>query len=146
MKLLLERMVSDDEVTIGMLWLEDRAVCFTLEDEYRTVKVAAETRIPAGTYRIAPRTEGGMIQRYKRRFPWHKGMLHLLDVPGFKYVYIHVGNTDADTAGCILVGRGADLGRMSIQGSVPAYQALYGKIYDAAEAGELEITIEDRDR
>lgn len=146
MKLTLERIKSNDEATIGNLWLDGRLLWFSLEDEYRLEKVAAETRIPAGTYQICPRLGGGMIQRYKRRFPWHQGMLHLQDVPGFKYVYIHVGNTDEDTAGCILVGYGADLRSMTIQASTPAYAELYEKIYAAANAGDLEITIEDRDR
>ena len=146
MKLLLERTKSNDEATIGNLWLDGRLLWFSLEDEYRLEKVAAETRIPAGTYQIRPRLAGGMIQRYKRRFAWHQGMLHLQDVPGFKYVYMHVGNTDEDTAGCILVGYGADLRSMTIQTSVPAYTELYEKIYAAADAGELEITIEDHDQ
>ena len=32
------------------------------------------------------------------------GMLHVLDVPNFKYILIHCGNTDEDTAGCLLLG------------------------------------------
>ena len=31
-------------------------------------------------------------------------MLELQDVPNFKYILIHAGNTDEQTAGCILVG------------------------------------------
>ena len=150
MKLHLDRIASDGESTIGILRLDGEADCFTLEDEYRALKVASETRIPAGIYQVRVRTEGGMIKRYRRRFQWHKGMLWLQNVPGFKYIYIHVGNTDGDTAGCILVGYAANMkgiaGGMSIGQSVKAYRRLYEAVYAAAEAGGLEITIEDRDR
>ncbi len=146
MSLVLKRVKSDADTTIGNLWLDGKLFCFALEDEHRDVKVASETRIPTGTYQILPRLAGGMIQRYKKRFPWHRGMLHLQNVPGFKYVYIHVGNTDEDTAGCVLVGFGTDLRKMTLQSSVAAYKALYERVYAAAEARELEITIEDRDR
>ena len=150
MKLHLKRFATDGDSTIGILRLDGQAAFFTLEDERRAVKVASETRIPAGTYQIHVRNEGGMIKRYRRRFQWHRGMLWLQDVPGFQYIYIHVGNTDGDTAGCILVGYAANMksiaGGMSIGQSVKAYRRLYETVYDAAEAGDLEIIIEDHDR
>lgn len=146
MKLLLQRIKSDTATTLGVLWRDGFSECFTAEDGHHDVKIKGETRIPAGTYPIRPRTEGGMIQRYKKRFSWHKGMLHLQDVPGFQYVYIHVGNDEKDTEGCILVGRSADRQDMTVRSSARAYEALYEAVYVAAEAGELEITIEDMDR
>ena len=145
MILTLERFHSTHDATLGILWLNCKFECFTLEDEYRPEKVASDTRIPEGKYRIRPRTAGGMIQRYKERFPWHKGMLWLQDVQGFEWIYIHVGNTDADTEGCILVGSGCDPDKMRLHASVPAYERLYDAVYAAAEAGVLEIEIIDRD-
>ncbi len=149
MKMELERFASDRDTTMGAIRIEDRFVCFTLEDEYRTEKVAAETRIPAGTYTIKLRTEGGMTQRYQSKFPGlHRGMLWLQDVPGFEWIYIHIGNTEEHTEGCILVGRGATAKRddMSLQFSTDAYRALYTQVAKAATRDDLSITILDRDQ
>lgn len=147
MKLHLERIKGTADATFGNLWLDGKLFCFTLEDEYRFEKLHSETRIPAGTYKIDLRNEGGLTKKYARRFPdFHRGMLWLRDVPGFNWIYLHVGNTDDDTAGCVLVGMAGNLTSMEIQSSTPAYRALYEAVVDAAEAGELEITVEDRDR
>ena len=86
-------------------WVERTFLCYTLEDEYRDKKVYGETRIPKGTYKLGFRKVGGYTQRYAKKFPKiHKGMLHVLDVPGFEYILIHCGNTDDDTDGCLLLG------------------------------------------
>ena len=147
MKLVLARIFSGEDSTIGVLGVDDKPMCFTCEDEKRLVKVHGETRIPAGTYEIKYRDAGGMVGRYKARYPWHKGMLHLQDVPGFEWVYIHVGNTDADTLGCILVGNGAQLdgaGGGSITHSRDAYAALYKNVSRALDSGErVDIEILD---
>ena len=112
----LYRICSRKNSTLGMLYVErpskfnigERAkeyLCFTLEDEARENKIPGETRIPAGKYEIKLRTEGGHDARYSTRFRgMHKGMLELQDVPEFKYILIHCGNTEEDTAGCLLLG------------------------------------------
>lgn len=148
MRLTVERLVSDDDATISAVFVDGRFLCFGLEDEHREDKVPAETRIPAGRYKIAVRRFGGFHARYARRFGWHRGMLEIEAVPGFTDILIHVGNTDRDTAGCLLVGTGAVArpGDMSVQSSVEAYMRLYAATIDAAEAGDLEIEIVDRDR
>jgi len=151
MELLLTRISSGDESTLGNLFdvtgTDDLTFrCYTLEDQRQDVKVAKETRIPPGRYRILLRNEGGMVKRYNKRFDFHRGMLHLQDVPNFKYIYIHVGNSDDDTEGCILVGDGqisnvVDRGQVST--SVAAYTRLYEKILEALSQEEVWITIED---
>ncbi|MDJ0685406.1 MAG: DUF5675 family protein [Alphaproteobacteria bacterium] len=149
MQLTLTRFLATDDATFGLLRVDGAPECFTLEDEARDVKVMHETRIPAGTYRITLRDEGGMTGRYAKRFPeFHRGMLWLRDVPGFEWIYIHLGNTDDDTSGCILVGQQPRLipGRpLLLRDSAPAYRRLYAKCVDAAEAGNLSITIIDGD-
>lgn len=145
MELTLTRFLSDNETTLGVLRLDGVVVCFTLEDERRAVKVAGETRIPAGRYQILTRGLGGMVLRYREKYPWHRGMLWLQDVPGFKWIYIHIGNTEEDTAGCILAAFGANLAGMTLQQSADGYRSLYEEVIDAAEDGSLWITIEDRD-
>lgn len=122
--------------------------CFTLEDEAREEKVQGETRIPAGRYRILLRTEGGMTQLYAARFPEiHRGMLWLQDVPGFEWVYFHIGNDEGDTSGCILVGEIREEQRMEVYRSASAYVKVYERIADAIERNEaVWVTIEDYDR
>jgi hypothetical protein len=149
MRIDVQRIVSDDEATISTVFVDGGFVCFGLEDEFREDKVPAETRIPAGEYPVGIREVGGFHGRYSRKFPdIHRGMLEIKDVPGFEHVLIHVGNTNKDTAGCLLVGTGAMArdGDMSVMASVEAYRKFYPMVIDAAVAGDLSIRIVDSDR
>ena len=81
------------------------------------------------------------------KYPFHRGMLHLQDVPGFEWIYIHPGNNDDHTSGCILVGYNAARTKgneNAISRSIDAYSDLYKMIVAAMEAGE-EITIDIRE-
>lgn len=150
MKLQVLRISSQADSTSGLLFevtdIGKRFLCYTLEDEHRALKVRGETRIPAGTYQIGLRREGGFHGRYTKRFPGlHKGMLHILDVPNFEYVLIHTGNTDEHTAGCLLVGDSQENNVVIKDGfvgkSTQAYKRIYPKIAKALEMGE-EVVIE----
>ena len=145
MEITVNRIAESSESTVSLLQLDGKALCFTLEDQPQPgPKVRGETRIPAGRYEIRPREFGGFHSRYKRRYSWHRGMLELADVPGFTDILIHVGNTDDDTAGCLLVGQGALLrGRYSVQASVLAYRALYRKVIDSCYNGDLSVNVKD---
>jgi len=148
MELSLQRISSGDEATLGILHDAEgpRFMCYTLEDQHNEPKIPGETRIPAGRYEIKLRTEGGMILRYARRFDWHRGMLWLQDVPGFEYIYIHVGNKDDDSEGCILVGDGQVsnvIERGQVTSSVAAYRRLYETILGVLTEDTVWITIED---
>ncbi|MCP4766832.1 MAG: hypothetical protein GY875_11240 [Gammaproteobacteria bacterium] len=149
MEILVDRFVSDSDSTISRVLVDGRFICFGLEDEYREDKIPSETRIDAGTYDVRLRTEGGFHQRYQNRFgDMHRGMLHVQDVPEFEYILIHVGNTDEDTAGCLLVGEDAitTQGEMRVNMSRSAYQKLYPIVVDAADRDDLQITYQDNDR
>lgn len=155
MRLRLERVSSDADSTIGHLFVDGRFICATVEDEFRRDKVAKETRIPAGTYRIKLRAIGGFHMRYQEFYDkvlgpgWHKGMLWLQDVPNFQYILIHKGNTDDDTEGCIIVGLTANVnpqGGGTVINSRPAYELLYPMVRDALLRGEtVDIDVVDRD-
>jgi len=150
MELKLTRFASDSQSTVGFLTIDGVRECFTLEDEKRTVKVAGETRIPSGRYEVKFRkVDSGLTQRYKKRFSWFTWHLELQNVPNFQYVYIHVGNTDKDSDGCILVGKTYAINKVgadTIGQSVAAYQSLYSKVSAALNKGEkVFITIEDKD-
>lgn len=126
---ILSRQYLSDISTIGTLDVFGTKV-WTLEDTKREHKIWGETRIPAGTYNLSLRASGGMHQRYKRRYPeMHHGMLWLRRVPFFEWIYIHVGNTAADTNGCILVGKSE--GMDMIYESRDAYKLIYPLIVDA---------------
>ena len=149
------RYSSGADSTLGLLFINDangrEFLSYTLEDEFREEKVSAETRIPEGTYDIKLRTEGGFHNRYSTKFgvPWHKGMLHVQDVPGFEYILIHTGNTDEHTMGCLLV---ADSSTQNITkdgfvgASVSAYKRIYPSLAEwLVDGNKLSITYIDYD-
>jgi len=93
MKMVLIRDVKAPAFTLGRLTCGDLRF-YTVEDAVRDVKIPAITAIRAGTYKV--------IINYSNRFKKHLPLL--LDVPEFKGVRIHSGNTAADSEGCILIG------------------------------------------
>jgi hypothetical protein len=143
MNLQLNRFSDGKKSTGGILLVEDDFFGFTCEDEFRKVKVFGETRIPRGTYQILLRDEGGMTVKYRKRFPFHKGMLHLQNVPNFEWIYIHVGNNEKQTAGCILFGYSANCvnGEITLGRSEEAYRDLYELILLALEREKVWIAI-----
>jgi len=143
MQINMRRLVSDGDTTLGLLQTDYGLQMATCEDEYRAVKVPGETRIPAGTYDIQLRTDSPMARKYRDRYgPRHKGIPWLQDVPGFEWIYIHTGNTDEHTDGCILVGDSANFFNMTIGNSRPAYSRIQEAIQKALEGGEtVTITI-----
>ena len=140
MKLEILRFNSSDDFTSGLLFdvtdNKRKFLCYTLEDQAQTTKVYGETRIPAGTYNLTLRTEGGFHTRYLDKFggEFHKGMIYVNDVPDFEYILWHIGNTDDDTAGCLLLGKTQQANFIGSSGD--AYKAVYPKIRDAILYGE----------
>ena len=151
MRLDLQRFVELPEETIGLLstTAEDNAraqpLCWILEDQAQPpgVKVPGETRIPAGIYPIQLYTAGRLYATYTRRWDWHRGMLQLVDVPGFSCILIHPGNNDGDTRGCLLPGLSASLAPPQVLSSRAAYEQLYRVSVAAAAQGALDIAIYD---
>ena len=100
--------------------IDGRFFCHTIEDKIRELpaqcpytpsgrscrcreKVYARTAIPEGTYKVT--MEYSM--RFKRVLPY----LH--DVPHFLGILIHSGNTEEDSAGCIIVGKNTVKGKVT---------------------------------
>ena len=135
MKLKLQRNMFGSKSTIGILSIDGQKECVTLEDVDRQLedhperKVQNETAIPRGTYKIVPH----FSNHFKRIVPM------LVDVPNFTYVYIHSGNTDVDTDGCILVGEEV-VNIDFISNSKKALSRLFDKIQIAWNKEE-EVTI-----
>lgn len=141
------RYSSGKHDTLGKMFIDGEEVAVTLEDEYREVKVKKDTRIPAGTYNVTLRTVGGKHAAYWHKFPdMHKGMLWIRDIPNFEYVLIHIGNHDAHTDGCILVGLKPDPQKenqlevkRNIWSSTAAYKKVYPIIANHLAAGKRAV-------
>ena len=144
MKLEVLRFSSQNDSTLGLLFDVTNGrkfLCFTLEDEARDTKVFGETRIPAGIYELKLRSEGGYHERYVKKYgkDFHKGMIHVQNVPNFRWILWHTGNTDEHTAGCLLLG---DTSQQNVSkggfigASTDAYTRIYPKIAKKILNGE----------
>lgn len=116
MKLLLTRTEKNKRNTIGILSIDGIFFCNTLEDTDRElkqtdsiehiedVKVFGETAIPTGTYKVDMNTVSPKFKDKEWAKPYEGKLPRLVDVPGFEGVLLHVGNSEQDSLGCILVG------------------------------------------
>jgi Family of unknown function (DUF5675) len=135
MDLKLIRNIYTDESTIGILLVNGKHQCYTLEDTDRKLEIAGnkkiygETAIPRGKYEV--------VINYSNRFL--KRLPLLLRVPQFEGIRFHAGNTADDTHGCILVGqlKGID----SIHKSKEAMDELMAILTKAARTEKITIEI-----
>lgn len=110
MELTLKRIAKRKSYTIGRLYIEGIYFCDTLEPTWRDIgrdrpgrKIPGRTAIPEGRYAVAV----SWSPKFKRWLPL------LLHVPQFSGIRIHAGNTEDDTAGCILPGLNTVKGRVT---------------------------------
>lgn len=152
MELELKRIAKRDTYTIGRLSIDGQRFCDTIEDKDRGLrqnmplsvnkarKVKGETAIPVGRYQV---TLGVKSQKYsaKKQYAFCNGYVpRLLNVPAFDGILIHIGNTAADSEGCILVGKNTKVGMVTH--STVTFWELYSRLQDAAKQGEkIFITI-----
>ena len=140
MKLRLERLWPKKDYTVGRLYVDDRLFCNTLEDRIGDKnkngvfdgdekKVYGESAIPYGTYKI--------IYNWSPKFG--RNLPRLLNVPHFEGILIHPGNTAADSAGCILVGKNTEVGRLTNSRYISDE---LNKLIDEAQQKGESITIE----
>lgn len=120
--------------TFGAIYIGAGFECYTLEDPVRPdpvpatpaneAKIPGATAIPAGRYEIVLTWS----PKFRRVMPELKG------VPGFTGVRIHPGNSQADTAGCILPGKARF--RTGVGYSREAFAALFAKLSDTLASGD----------
>ena len=107
MKLRVERLWKKPAYTVGRLFVDGKFFCNTLEDTVRDLsnekKVYGKTAIPYGDYKVV----------YNWSLKFGRNLPRLLNVPAFEGILIHPGNTADDSAGCILVGRNTEVGRLT---------------------------------
>lgn len=140
------RYIDDGETTLGLLFLRNKFFAYTLEDTHREVKVAGQTRIPQGEYKIGfseVNPEQSRITReYQAKYPWFTKHIQLKDVPGFGGIYIHKGANHLHTEGCLLIadGVGGEI-KKTILRSEQAFIRFYKLIAALLEVGE-EVNIQ----
>lgn len=98
-KIKVSRIFKGPTYTIGKLYIDGVYICDTIEDRVRVLKTKAdkvygETAIPAGKYKAD--------KYFSKKFGYN--VLRLFDVPFFEGIYVHKGNTEKDSLGCIIVG------------------------------------------
>lgn len=137
--IVIHRVSSGVDDTIGELYDEYHVFfCNTLEDEGRKVKVKKETRIWAGRYKLGiQQAITPLTQRYldDARIPFFERHIEILNVEGFKGVYIHIGNDDEDTDACVLLGHWANRNERRIVNSVITYSKFYQRYYPIIKQG-----------
>ena len=156
MNFILQRFSDNRRSTLGLLFKKitdangDRLHFrhYTIEDEYRDVKVMGETRIPSGFYELGIRVEETpKTLQYQAKYTWFKKHIEVLKVKDFKGVYIHIGNDEKDTDGCILLGDNADnnqIGEGTVSNSTNAFKRFYEEVYEALSKG-TKVFLEIRD-
>jgi hypothetical protein len=146
------------DCTLGLFFINGVFQVYTIEDEYRDVKVPGETCIPDGEYDVKLRAEGGYHNRYLQEYgaSFHKGMLCIHNAPDwkiitptmeFQYILFHAGNTQKHTDGCVLWGNTSKenlTGEGFIGDSKTAYKRVYPIIRDALLKGEEVKLIKKR--
>lgn len=152
-QLRLTRFFPSAESTLGAMFIDCEPECFTLEDEYREVKVKGETRIPAGTYKVKfNESVTPLTEKYRAKYPWFTFHLEIQDVRNFKNVYIHIGNDDDDSEGCILLGDSLVNNQYKVGqvvdgflgNSTQAFERFYKRVGEhLRQGGEVDIQIID---
>jgi hypothetical protein len=129
-KIDITRLEKSEEGTFGVLRLDGRVQCVTLEPPERGNRVGVSC-IPAGTYtcrRVDSPTFGPTFE--------------VADVPGRTAILFHQGNVARDTHGCILLG--SRFGRLGPERGVLDSRAAFAEFLDrCADERVFQFTIEE---
>lgn len=163
--LTVERYSFKEDWTIGKLYFQDRLLGYVIEDELRDIKVHGETAIPVGVYPLDTR----FSPKFSRHFKYSANKEKLIDsrlaynyspedyqlidhqliwikeVPNFKYILIHWGNTDDNTDGCLIVGNkiGVIGNQEAVLNSRFTYAQIYPMIFKEIQKGNCAIEIKN---
>lgn len=151
MKIFVKRIAKLPTYTIGKLYINNNYICDVLEDadrglrqgmsldEIKKRKVYGETAIPTGTYNITMNVISPKFKDKSWAKPYGGKIPRLLNVPGFDGVLMHVGNTEKDSLGCLLVGENKIKGQ--VINSTATFHRLMSILLNAKNE-EITITIE----
>nr|DAG89232.1 MAG TPA: Protein of unknown function (DUF2778) [Crassvirales sp.] len=148
MEIIVERKWKKPSYTIGVMSIDGKRFCETLEDtdrglrdsmsigQIKSLKKPHITAIPTGVYEVNLNTispKFGSRSFYKEVC---KGKVpRILNVKGFDGILIHAGNKAEDTDGCILVGQN------KVVGQVINSQATFRELYKILSNSKDKIII-----
>lgn len=148
MEIIVERKWKKPSYTIGVMSIDGKRFCETLEDtdrglrdsmsigQIKRLKKPHITAIPTGVYEVNLNTispKFGSRSFYKEVC---KGKVpRILNVKGFDGILIHAGNKAEDTDGCILVGQN------KVVGQVINSQATFRELYKILSNSKDKIII-----
>ena len=148
MEIVLNRKWKKPNYTIGVLSIDGKFFCDTLEDtdrglkdtmdvsEIKAIKKPHITAIPTGTYQVTLNVVSPKFGSRKFYKEVCNGKVpRLLNVKGFEGILIHSGNKAEDTDGCILVGQN------KVVGQVINSQATFRELYKLLSSSKDNITI-----
>lgn len=125
-----------------------------IEDEHREVKVMNETRIPAGRYELKIHKEDTPLTVKHRaaynkgyKTPWFEYHIEITGIPNFSGVYVHAGNSEKDTSGCLLLDDTANnhiIEEGAMERSIQAVKRFYDKVYPWLQEGK-QVFLDIRD-
>lgn len=128
-KIEIERKFSSAQCVSGYLLVDDKPVCYVLEKPW-LVNLPEISSIPLGEYDATIRTDGTKGWR-----------IELQNVPGRGNIQIHVGNTPADSRGCLLPGTGIDTSLCKVTGSKDAMELLKKSLAAHEQALQSSVMI-----
>jgi len=152
--------LAQGDYTAGFLTNESQSFrSWCLEDTYHAQKIHGSTRIPGGRlYELGLRKEATPLtlkhrEAYKA-LPWFKAHpnwfhIEITKVPEYSGVYIHSGNDDAHTLGCLLPAYSFDISLLDKPSakSMLAVNDFYAIAYPILESGsKVFITIKDENQ
>lgn len=143
-ELFLRRYSENGESTLSTMFWGTEFLNHAIEDGFNAVKIKGRTRIPAGRYKLVIRKVlSPKTKQYREKFPWFEFHIEIVDVPGYNYIYIHIGNTSRDTLGCVLTADSANNNQVEngfAGNSTKAFKRFYKRFYPKLKA-EKEIYI-----
>ncbi len=122
----------------GAIYIDTIFYGVTMEDPVRTEKIPKITAIPAGEYEVIFRDEPSTKrEQYRAKYDWFHNHLWLQNVPGYQWVYIHIGNYPKNSDGCLLVNNILYSDDNSKEGqSTDAFRKFYLKVKSALDKEE----------
>ena len=149
--ILVDRIAKRKDYTISHLYIDGERFCDVCEDadrgltsdmseeEIMKIKINGKTAIPAGNYEVTLGIKSAKFstKKYEKLYGWINGYLpRILNVPGFKGVLFHCGNSAEDSSACLILGENKVKGK--VINSAETFKRFYKRINTG---GRIFLTI-----